>query len=70
MSEKSRVLEERMAYSPGEVADLLGLGKSKIYDMIRRQELPYVKLGSLTRIPRSALETWLRENLKSGPIQG
>ncbi len=70
MSEKSRGLEERMAYSPGEVADLLGLGKSKIYDMIRRQELPYVKLGSLTRIPRSALETWLRENLKSGPIQG
>ncbi len=70
MNEKSSVVGERMAYSPGEVADLLGLGKSKIYDMIRRQELPYVKLGSLTRIPRSALETWLRENLKSGPIQG
>ena len=61
---------ERMAYSPGEVADLLGLGKSKIYDMIRRKELPYVKLGSLTRIPRWALESWLRENLQSGPIRG
>ncbi len=38
-----------------EAAKFLGLSRSKIYQMMDRQELRYAKLGKNRRIPRAAL---------------
>lgn len=39
-----------------EAADFLGIGRSKVYDFMASQDLPYVKLGKSRRIPKVALK--------------
>lgn len=41
---------------PVEAAALLGLGKTTVYELIQKKELPAVRLGGALRIPRAALE--------------
>jgi excisionase family DNA binding protein len=37
----------------------VGVGRSTIYDLIRRKELASVRFGRLIRIPRASLERYL-----------
>ena len=41
---------------PVRAAKLLDMSKSKIYEMIQRNEIPSVRLGGCLRIPMSAIE--------------
>ncbi len=43
-----------------EVASLLNLGRSKVYELMAAGELPVVRIGGIVRVPRSELETWIR----------
>lgn len=43
-----------------EVAALLGLGRSKVYDMMKRGQLPVVRIGKAIRVPANALEEWIK----------
>lgn len=43
-------VEETRAY--------LGLGRSTLYDLIRRGELAHARFGRVLRIPRSALQPY------------
>ena len=43
-----------------EVAEMLGLGRSKVYDMMKRGQLPVVRIGKAIRVPVQALEEWVR----------
>ncbi len=42
-----------------EVARLLGIGRSKTYELIARGDLPSLRIGRLVRVPRHALEQWI-----------
>lgn len=44
-----------------EAADFLGIGRSKVYDFMASQELPYVKLGKSRRIPKVALKIFAQK---------
>jgi excisionase family DNA binding protein len=44
-----------------EVAVLLGLGRSKVYEMLQAGELPTVRIGSAVRVPKKLLEQWIQE---------
>lgn len=43
--------------------EFLGLKRSKIYQLMDRGEIPYVKFGSARRIPRRALVTYAAARL-------
>ena len=43
----------------GEAAEMIGLGQTKTKELIRRGELPRVKIGKSMRIPRSSLQRWI-----------
>jgi excisionase family DNA binding protein len=45
-----------------EVAKMLGLGRTKIYDMMGGGELPVVRIGSAVRVPRKQLLDWIEEH--------
>ena len=45
----------------GEVAKLLGLGRSTVFAMLAAGELPVVRIGRSVRVPRVALERWVDE---------
>ncbi len=45
-----------------EVARVLGIGRSKTYELIARGELPSLRIGRLVRVPRHALEQWIADH--------
>ena len=50
---------------PEQVGKILGVGRTKLYEMLRAGELPVIRIGRLVRIPRSELDRWLGERLRS-----
>ena len=48
-----------------EVADLTRISVAQLYLMLRRGELPCVKVGRVYRVPRAALERWIADQLEA-----
>ena len=48
-----------------ETAKLIGLGKSKTYDLIAKGELPSVRIGKCVRVPAEKLREWVNAQLIS-----
>ena len=46
---------EKLLLSPAEAAEHLGIGRSKVYELMRLGHLRSVKIGGCRRIPRAAL---------------
>ncbi len=44
-----------------EAAIVLGIGRSKTYELIARGELPSLRIGRLVRVPRQALDRWIAD---------
>jgi excisionase family DNA binding protein len=42
-----------------EVALQLGLGRTKVFEMLAAGELPVVRIGRNVRVPRRSLEQWV-----------
>jgi excisionase family DNA binding protein len=55
---------ERILLKPAEVAEMLGVGRTKAYELINSGRLPTVVVGTSIRVPVEALERWVRENTK------
>ena len=53
---------EPLLLRPIEAAKLLGIGRSKAYEMIAAGELPSVRLGQSIRVPLAALKAWIDEH--------
>ncbi|WEK59408.1 MAG: helix-turn-helix domain-containing protein [Candidatus Brevundimonas phytovorans] len=53
--------DNKLAYSPAEAAEALGVGRSTIFDLMKNGQLRRVKIGAKTVIPRSSLEALLAE---------
>jgi len=54
---------------PIEVAELLGLSRSKVFEMLAAEELPVVRFGRVVRVPRDQLDEWIasRTRWRSDP---
>lgn len=56
--------------SAGEVAELLGVPTSWVYEQSRRGRIPTVTLGRYRRYRREAIEAWVEELEEAGPGGG
>lgn len=54
---------ERLMLRPGEVAEALGIGRSKAYELIAAGEIPSIRLGGSVRVPLDALRAWIDRQL-------
>ncbi len=50
---------DKLLVSPEEAAELLGVGRSTVYDLMRTLALPSVKIGRARRIPTAALRDFV-----------
>lgn len=50
-----------LAVSPAEAAQMLGLGRTKFYELLASNEITSVKIGSRRLIRVSVLEDWLAD---------
>ena len=46
--------------TPTEAADALGIGRSKLYELLRAGAVESVLIGAARRIPADALESYVR----------
>jgi len=59
--------QDRLLLRPSEVADALGVGRSKAYELIASGVIPSIRLGSSVRVPADALRTWIARQLVERP---
>ncbi len=50
---------DKLLLTPEEAAQVLGVSRSKMYELIARRAVKSVKIGSLRRVPKSALEDYV-----------
>jgi len=48
-----------------DVARLLGIGRTKTFQLIASGELPSIRLGRCVRVPAAALHSWIGSKTKS-----
>ncbi len=51
--------QDRLTLSIEEAAALLGISRALAYDLVRRGELPQLRLGRRIVVPRKALEAFI-----------
>lgn len=52
---------ERMLLKLSEVAQMLGIGRSLVYELIAQGQIPSVRLGRCIRVPSESLQQWIKE---------
>ena len=57
---------ERLLLRPVEAAESIGIGRTQIYELLSRGDLPSVRIGSSLRVPVEALRQWVAERAKEG----
>lgn len=45
---------------PSDVAPLLGVSTSRVYQMLAAGAIPHVRVAGVIRIPRAAWSTWIQ----------
>lgn len=54
----------------GEAAVLLGVSRSKLYELLHSGEVPSIRVGSSLRVPRRHLLSWIEEKTAdSGAVE-
>lgn len=61
---------EKLLLRPVEVAEALGIGRSKCYELIASGSLPSIRLGGGTlRVPLDSLRAWVAAQTDEGARQ-
>jgi len=57
---------ESLLLKPSEVQKQLGVGRSKVYELLACGDLPSVRIGRLLRVPTKALAEWIEQRQNEG----
>ncbi len=50
---------DKLLLRPAEAAEAIGIGRSKVYELLASGELPSIRVGSCIRVPVAALREWI-----------
>ncbi|WP_218122205.1 AlpA family transcriptional regulator [Thermoactinomyces sp. DSM 45892] len=53
--------ESIKTYSAKETAEILGISRSKVYELLRNPSFPVVHIGKRKVVPKHKLEEWLNQ---------
>ena len=59
---------ERIFYRITEVSELIGCSRTKAYELVSSGVIPSTRIGSLLRVPRSALEAFIERAANQRPV--
>ena len=62
-------LDESPLLEAPEVARLLGIGRTKVYELIAKRELPVLCIGRCVRVPRAQLQQWIASHTEMAARQ-
>ena len=55
---------DKILLRPAEAAELLGVSRSKVYELLAAGTLPRVRVGLSLRVPTAALQHWVASQLE------
>lgn len=58
---------EKMLLKPTEAAETLGIGRTRVYEMLACGELPSLRIGRSIRIPLAGLQKWIADRSNGSP---
>lgn len=58
---------ERLALRVNEAAELLGVSRTLVYELINSGDLPVIRFGTAVRIPLLGLKEWVERRSTGGP---
>jgi excisionase family DNA binding protein len=50
---------DKLLLRPVEAAELIGVGRSKLYQLLACGDLPSIRIGSSVRVPLDKLREWI-----------
>lgn len=53
--------ENKMTYTVMEIAEMLGIGKSSAYNLVKENHFKVVKIGASIRVSKKSFDDWLNE---------
>jgi excisionase family DNA binding protein len=53
---------EALLLRADEAAIVLGIGRTKVFEMLASGELPAIRIGRCVRVPKDRLERWIDEH--------
>lgn len=56
---KNQNISNKLAYSPTEAAQAIGVSRTKMYDLLKTDGFPSRRIGGRIVIPADALKRWL-----------
>ena len=60
------LLPDRLAYSVEEAAQIVGIGRTLAWQLVRRGEIPSVRVAGRVLVRRRQLEAWLDQQEELG----
>jgi excisionase family DNA binding protein len=54
---------EKLLLRPIEAAEAVGIGRSKVYELLASGELPSIRIGTSIRVPVDALRAWIARQI-------
>ena len=57
---------QKLTWSASEAAEIVGVSVSKMYEMMRIEGFPTIKLGKRLLVSRKGLERWIEEQAQKG----
>ena len=58
-------MTDRLLFTVPEAAEMLGISRSHLYQLIQSDKLPVVRLGASVRIPRVWLERYIEDSVQA-----
>ena len=55
---------DRLLLRPNEAAELIGVGRSKVYELIASGQIPSVRIGASVRVPLESLKEWIAAQVR------
>jgi excisionase family DNA binding protein len=61
---------EKLLHSPEETAEMLGVGRSQVFELIARNEIESFKIGRLRKVPRDAIDAYIERLRAQAQVGG
>ena len=56
-------MDEKILLSPKDIVSYLGVSKATVYTLLKRKDLPVIKIGSRKYVTKDDLNNWLKKQV-------
>lgn len=57
-------INEKRCYMVKELQEILGVSRPTVYDLLKKNELIWLQIGTSYRISKKSFDEWLDQNMK------